>query len=424
MGILRHSERSLTIYQTLQLKNSNYYLYTSNDKLELIKKFISKRKIEVIEEPKKILIVSRTMYPVNSPRSFRTTELAKEFARQGHEVTLLTLKNSAVHPEFEKEHGVTIKDLGPLTFSDIDTSGKNRFAVLFKRALRRGLYQVFEYPNIELLWKTKQALEKESGYDLLITIAVPHQIHWGTAWARRSGKEVAKTWVADCGDPFMGNTLDSFSKMFYFKYFEKAFCRQTDFITVPMENAKEGYYPEFREKIEVISQGFRFDEIEIEKDLEPNNPVPTFAYAGGLFPGGRDPRPFLNYLTGLNKEFKFLLYTQDTNLVDPFVEKSEGRIEIRNYIPRPELLKVLSRMDFLVNFENASSLMMPSKLIDYYLTARPVLSVKSNEVNSEGITRFLKNDYRDRYRFNGVERFRIENVCNQFLKLLNKDKER
>jgi len=35
-------------------------------------------------ERKKILIVSASFYPENSPHSFRTTELTKEFARQQH----------------------------------------------------------------------------------------------------------------------------------------------------------------------------------------------------------------------------------------------------------------------------------------------------------------------------------------------------
>ena len=38
---------------------------------------------------KRILIVGRTFFPEQSPRSFRTTELAKEFARQGHQVEVL-----------------------------------------------------------------------------------------------------------------------------------------------------------------------------------------------------------------------------------------------------------------------------------------------------------------------------------------------
>ncbi|PAU92846.1 hypothetical protein CK503_14250 [Aliifodinibius salipaludis] len=357
---------------------------------------------------------------MNSPRSFRTTELVKEFARQGHEVTLLTVKDDEHHIAFEDEYGVTIKDLGPLHFPEIILNGEHGLSRLFKRIMRRGLLQLFEYPNIELLFKVKHALKTESGYDMLISIAVPHSIHWGVAKAMKGKGEVADLWVADCGDPYMGSKIDSYNKTFYFKYLEKEFCRKADFITVPVEDAKLGYYPEFRDKIEVIPQGFRFDEVEIDYSSYSKHEVPTFAYAGGFIPGGRDPRPFLDHLLSTDRDFKFIIYTKSSDMVKPWVEVSSGRIEIRDYIPRKELLKILSTMDFLVNFENQSSLMVPSKLIDYYLAGRPVLNISANGIDNEKVGRFLDGNYEQKYKYNGVERYRIENVCSQFLKLYDK----
>ena len=35
-----------------------------------------------------------------------------------------------------------------------------------------------------LIWKENKVLKQEKGYDLLISIAVPHPIHWGVAMAR------------------------------------------------------------------------------------------------------------------------------------------------------------------------------------------------------------------------------------------------
>jgi len=78
-------------------------------------------------------------------------------------------------------------------------------------------------------------------------------------------------------------------------------------------------------------------------------------------------------------------------------------------------------MDFLVNFENESSLMMPSKLIDYYLTGRPVLSVESFNIPQKAIDEFLNGNYRLRYEFKDMDRYRIENVCKRFLALSNKN---
>lgn|SRR5699024_1278129 len=368
-------------------------------------------------QKKKILIVSRSFYPMKSPRSYRTTELVKEFAREGHEVTLLTVKNDEVHQSFENEYRVIIKDLGPLRFPEVSLEAANRPLRLMKRILRRGLHLFLEYPHIELVYRVKKALERESSYDLLISIAVPHTIHWGVAAARKANHPIAQTWVADCGDPYMGESMDSFRKMFYFKYLEKWFCRKADVISVPIEEAKEAYYSEFRKKIRAIPQGFDFDEININSSGYTPNEIPTFAYAGGLIPGGRDPSEFLDYLVSLDQSFRFILYTRNKNMVRPYLDRAEGRIAVKDYIPREKLLKTLSRMDFLVNFENKTSLQLPSKLIDYHLAGRPVLSVNNSQVETRVVNQFLEGDYRGAYRYNGIDRYRIENVCNQFLRL-------
>ena len=370
-------------------------------------------------DAKKILIVSRSFYPMNSPRSFRTTELVKEFARQGHDVTLLTLKNDEYHLPFEEEWGVKIKDLGPLRFPKVELNGSNGGLRIIKRIVRRGLHLLFEYPDIELMYRVKEALLKEKDYDLLISIAVPHPIHWGVAWARSKDDSIAGTWVADCGDPYMGAKLDSFNKLFYFKYFEMFFCKNADHITVPLESAREGYFPEFKDKIKVIPQGFDFEAIEIDQSAYVSHDVPTFAYAGGFIPGGRDPRAFLEYLVSLDMEFKFIVYTKNTDLVHPFLKKANGRIEIRDYIPRPELLKTLSKMDFLVNIENESSLMMPSKLIDYYLTGRPVLNISGTSLVTDNVNQFLNGVYHKKYEYEDIDQFRIEKVCKKFISLCN-----
>ncbi|WP_441000164.1 hypothetical protein [Fodinibius sp. SL11] len=369
---------------------------------------------------KNILIVSRSFYPMNSPRSFRTTELVKEFARQGHGVTLLTVKNNKHHIPFEKEFEISIKDLGPLKLPEINLNGNGNIQRMGKRVIRRGLYQLFEYPDIELMYRVKKALAFETGYDLLISIAVPHPIHWGVAWAWRKENPIAKTWVADCGDPYMGSALDSFNKMPYFKFFEKNFCQKTDFITIPIKEAREGYYPEFRDKIKVIPQGFNFDEIDLSEINHTENNVPTFAYAGGLIPGGRDPSLFLEYLTSLNIEYKFIIFTKNSELIKPYLEKANGKIEVRDYIPREKLLQFLATMDFLVNFENDTTLQLPSKLIDYYLTGRPVLSVSSFKIDRKVINEFLWGDYSNSYDFGDMDQYRIENVCSRFIHLADK----
>ncbi|MFU8858779.1 MAG: glycosyltransferase [Cyclonatronaceae bacterium] len=366
-------------------------------------------------DKKKILIVCKGFYPLNSPRAFRAAELAKEFARQGHDVTVLTPKDPEVHPPFEKEYGLTIKDLGQPRWKEVEIKGSG-LVLLVRRALRRFSNLLFEYPNIELMGMVKKALRKESGYDLMISIAVPYPIHWGVASVRSEKHPVAKTWIADCGDPYMGVENDTFSRPFYFAIPEKKFCRKADYITVPVEGAIDAYFPEFRDKFRVIPQGFRFEDIELQEKPQ-NNGRPVFGYAGSFIPGRRDPSEFLAWLANLDKDYEFHIYTTHPNMVEPWIEKGAGRIRLKDLVPRTELLHRMSGMDFVVNFENVGNRQTPSKLIDYAIINKPVLSVRTGDLDTNTASGFLDGDYSNRYTIEDPDQYRIGNVCAKFLNL-------
>lgn len=362
-----------------------------------------------------ILIVTHSFYPQNSPRSFRATELAKEFSRQGHKVTVLTIKNEKIHREFEIVNKLEIKDLGKRKWVS-PSFGNTKLGTLFTRAFYRLLSLSLEYPDIELMFMVRKALRKEMNYDLLISNAVPYPVHWGVAAARKKNHQISKVWVADCGDPYMGERTDSFRKWFYFSKVEKWFMRKTDYISIPVETAKDGYYPEFHHKLKIIPQGFKFDPIQGSKNYVSNG-IPTFAYAGGFIPGLRDPRQFMDYLSNVDIQFKFIVYTNTPALIDEYKVKLYGKLDVREYIPREDLLKTLNEMDFLVNFDNNTSVQVPSKLIDYALTGRPILNIRS-PLEPAAIDQFLKGDYSAKYVVDDIQKYNIENVVRQFLELL------
>ncbi|MBU1568737.1 MAG: glycosyltransferase [Proteobacteria bacterium] len=366
-------------------------------------------------DKKKILIVSKGFYPEITPRSFRATELAKELSRQGHDVTVLTISRDYNYDELHSIYkNLRIKFIDPLVFPAIGTSS-DRHMGLLKRGIRRTLLLLFEYPAIELMFMVARALRKESGYDLLISIAVPYPVHWGVAKARNSDHPITKMWIADCGDPYMGCKTDSFNKLFYFAYIEKWFCRKADYITIPLEAARKGYYEEFQNKIRIIPQGISFDQTSISKEIK--NEVPTFAYAGGFITGIRDPGKLLNHLASVAKPFKFIIYTNAADMLRPYAEQLKGKLEVRKYIPRKEVLNVLATMDFLVNFDNNTNVQSPSKLIDYALVQRPVLNITA-DFNPTIIDEFLNGNYNHQLIIPDMTQYNIQNVAGKFLDLL------
>lgn len=364
-------------------------------------------------DKKKILIVSAWFYPEITPRSFRTTELAKELAQQGHEVVVYIPFKGNSYTSFSKKYGVIIRNLGKLRFPNIRISS---YPVLnfLSRTLRRILILLFEYPNIEFLFKVDKALKNEKGYDMLISIASPHSIHWGVAKSINKKNQIAKTWVADCGDPFMGSNISGYKKLFYFKHIEKWFCKKADVLTIPRVEMKENYYSEFHSKIKVIPQGFNFGENKIAKYVK--NDIPTFAFAGLFIPKKRDPRQLMDFLVNYNHPFKFIIYSNNPDLITPYKDKLGDNLEIKKYIPRAKLIYELSKMDFLINISYDPIHQSPSKLIDYTFAGRPILNIPGN-LNETSIREFLNGNYTNQFKIENFDKFNIKNVVKQFLEL-------
>lgn len=366
---------------------------------------------------KKIVIVSYATYPGISPRNLRTHELAKEFVRKGHEVKLYVLTGDYDYSSYEQETGIKVVSLGKTFFFNYNPETGVKLNI-FSRIIKKFFGKFFEYPFIELIRNVYFSLMVEKEIDLLITIAVPYPIHWGAALFKTINKDRLKdvTWVADCGDPYMGNDFSKYP--FYFSYIEKWCFRKADFISIPIEAAKSGYYQEFHKKIKIIPQGIDFDQIKITKNYGKNS-IPTFIYAGIFYENKRDPRPLLDYLIELNIEFKFIIYTRNHNFLKNYEERLIGKLEVHPYIPRVEVIFEMSKADFLINFDNPSDKHSPSKLIDYALSKRPILSINSSEtLNKDIVNEFLNGNYSSKFIIDDINKYNISRVADQFLDIL------
>lgn len=122
-------------------------------------------------------------------------------------------------------------------------------------------------------------------------------------------------------------------------------------------------------------------------------------------------------LTSIKEDFRFIVYTKSPELVSPYRTTLGTRLDLRDYIPREDLIHALGRMDFLVNFDNNRESAVPSKLIDYAIAGRPVLNVRE-PWDASALVRFLGGDYSRAMRTQDLDGYRIENVCDQFLSLL------
>lgn len=369
----------------------------------------------------KVAIVTAFFAPISTPRSFRATELAKEFARRGDDVTVYNC-TSVVDAPYS-----TIKNVKYIDLLVRSISSNNIQSKINNHKLSVSVFNFFK--RIAFYWTLSTWLiylkglflkfNTDEQYDLLISIGLPFTIHWGVSTKIGKKKELAKCYVADYGDPFSKNNIN-INVAPYFQYIEKRVINKFDYISIPTEKAISTYtWLKPIEKIKVIPQGFCFDEINLESYIP--NKVPTFAYAGIFYPDIRNPRKLFEILLSFNFEYKFYIFTSKSNTdsygcILPFIEQFGDKLVVVNAIPRLDLIKELSKMDFIINMYNLSSNQVPSKLIDYAITKRPIYSCSPLCIDIDKLKNFCDGDYEGREIID-IEQYNIKKIVDEFTKL-------
>jgi len=376
---------------------------------------------------RRILIVSNSYHPEISPRAFRTVELARELARRGDEVTVVLPNRERYRENPLPEAGVAV--LYGTGAAEKDGCGNVHRNGRIRRFLPRFLQKAILYFfNHEYFFKYDKGLYErlrslDEKFDAVISISYPAAIHRAVYEAMRKNHALGDAVkIAEYSDPpFRSEMVPRVFPFYYCRL--RQWGRVFDWTVVPVAEAVNCYTPYIDvEKIKVIPQGF--DMTAIKRVGYKPHAKPTFAYAGRFYENIRDPRFFFDFLKGVQSDFSLDLYL---NHLDPYFQdmiaqaqkQSKGEITILDPLPREELLEKLSGYDFLVNFENVTSGALPSKLIDYALTGRPVFSFGEDNFDPEKFGAVLKGDYSGRVPDIDIEDYDIRNVADKFYRLFD-----
>ena len=162
---------------------------------------------------KSVLIISEHIFPKQTPRSHRATELAIQLAKVGYRVTLCAVLGSYDYSIFQSKYNLNVINLKLKWQYAPNTSDLRPKRYLLDKILNKLFHKLFEYPLIEFYFKIPKLLNRIEKHDVLISIAVPHQIHWGCANAKQKFPlKFPKIWIADCGDPYINfNNTDIYT---------------------------------------------------------------------------------------------------------------------------------------------------------------------------------------------------------------------
>ena len=377
----------------------------------------------------KIHIICGLFYPELHPRAFRATELALEFVRRGHQVTVSLNKtlDGFDYESYIKQSGVKINRMG------IQHGGLNEAAVVTKiqnrSVLYRKFYEVTAYlTGRSIFIRSRKIAGKmcvDSDVDMIIAISTPFICILGTSYyLRKHHFKDSCVMIADSGDPFYYSKQNNLAP--WFKVVERNAYKQFDYLTIPVETAMPGYNRLIPEsKIRIIPQGFNMNSLRLFKG-EHQKPV-KFAYSGVFYMDIRNPEFLFAFLDKQTSDYEFhwFMRYEDpafTNMLEKYPNLKAKTIK-RVALGRDELLYELSRMDFLLNLENTSNTQLPSKLIDYGMVERPVFSCNKENFSEQKMLDYLNGNYHDSMVID-IEKYKIENVAQQFLDLYEEKNKR
>lgn len=364
----------------------------------------------------KIHILTGHFYPQLHPRAFRASELAIELAKRGHKVvvTNLTAVEGADYEEYSKRTGVQVNNLGLYTIS-------NKKAKMVSNSKWHHFKETcVEYFLSGDLYRKSRTIAKRisisEGTDAVIALSTPFMdVLAISKYIENYGKKFVT--IADSGDPFYYSK--QYKKAPWFYYVEKRAYRSYDYLTIPTENAIPSYAPLIdNSKIKIIPQGFRMDNLKLYNGAF-DGPI-RMAYAGVFYWDIRNPEFLFSYLNKVQKEFELYLFMRNKDALVKELLNKYPNVKKRVYVsslPHDELIYELSRMHFLINIENISNTQMPSKLIDYGMAGRPILSCNSDSFSKDVFDGFMEGDYSGAYHVD-VQKYNIVTIVDQFEQLI------
>lgn len=379
----------------------------------------------------KILIVSYYFYEENTPRSHRAFELARELSKY-YDVKVLTTKKNIPKEFFKKYNNLTVEYVERGFLLNKSTNSFNNIRNIQKKEgikskITKAFKKIYGYffwdRQIEASYFFYKYLKNEKeNYKSIISIAFPFSSHLGVYLGLLKNKNITNNLILEYGDPFYYNK--SLNLIYYFRILENLMLKKANYIVLPIEKAKEAFKKyNVEEKIKIIPQGFKLDEYTLEKYEE--NTTPTFVYAGIFYEKIRNPIKILKALNKINKNFKFIIYSDKDSIQKMIsgesiineIENSNEKIILNNSIPRKECIKEMSKADFLLNISNINQEQSPSKLIDYGIAKRPILSVTQDTFDENILVEFLNGDYHNQTIID-LKKYDIEVIGKQYKNLI------
>jgi glycosyltransferase involved in cell wall biosynthesis len=365
--------------------------------------------------PDRILIVSFQYWPALSARSFRWTALAERWASEGRDVRIVCAR-SPDRPAFETVKGVRVHRVGPAWMESLrgaaqpaggraesDRGAIRRMATAAARAIWHAVY----WPDTSCTWyfaaraKARELIAAGAPQALVTVSPTFTAVAAGRSLARDPGRGFH--WLIDLGDPFSfsdeapPNNFRLYGRLN--TRFERGCFAGADSISVTTSETRDRYaalFPESAGKIAVIPPLVDLPETGGPAARPPRSDRRRLVFLGRLYPSIRRPDYLLSLFASLadapgGERYELHFFGESWQCEADFAPHGRmlGRsLFVHGAVPRERALAEMRSADVLVNIGNDTRYQLPSKIVEYAMTGRPILNIVPNSDDSSA--EFLK----------------------------------
>jgi hypothetical protein len=368
----------------------------------------------------KILIICYDYLPLETPNSFRWSNVAEYWVQQGHDVYIVC----AWKPGFQRKeilNGVYVHRVGGIfeetirrwimkehqsivlnqTQESSHLTVKQRLIVLIKR-LHDITWKKIYWPDYACLWfltayKKANMLVQHHDVKNLISVSLPFTGHLVGYFIKK--KNLKTTWVVDIIDPsFFPDLSYTNNFLLYSKLnrsVEKRVFRNAQAVSVLTKPIQERYsklYPESRHKI-VVNPNLLHYERDTKSSLFPENKKIRLVFVGTLNRTTRSPEHLLQV-------FEMLLQTKIAERLElhffggieycveqftPYQDLMSKKILLHGHVSREEAIRAMYSADILVNIGNSNLYQEPSKVIEYASIGKQIINIMTIHNDSSAL---------------------------------------
>ncbi len=346
-----------------------------------------------------ILAVLYCYPPLLVPATMCYLKLLAGLRETGFEVTVLTMDPDSFDARLKGMSDDTLVRLIPEGVKNRPV--KCRESNILVRAIKRSgagyriLYRMFEPKGKEWYASSLNYLVKAdlSRYDLILSCSQPHINHLIGYHLKQRTK---RPWIAYFSDPWTDNPYTKYASEKIRRYnasLEGKVMECADAVLFTSEEmasfVMEKYPEDYKRKCSDLPHSFvpGWYELTGEKALEDRDGKIRVLHTGHFY-GPRTPLPFLEAIAGLSREIDLAkrLEVRFFGAMDrkyhEFIEQEGlgGIVQVGKTIPYLETLAAMKNSDYLLLIdaplkEHVESVFLPSKLIDYIGSRKPVIGI-------------------------------------------------